>query len=94
MVEVAASDVTLVVHRQGGVAYLSKGFGHSIENIGGKTARILIVVDSGHYQTIDVLQWIAGNPTEILATNASQDAAMIERFSSGDVVLTRWANGG
>ena len=60
--------------RQGDVAYIPQGFGHSIENIGGEKARILIVFNNGHYQTIDLSQWIAGNPTDVLATNFGQDA--------------------
>ncbi len=54
---------------QGDVGYIPQGFGHSIENVGAETARILIVFNSGHYQTIDLSQWIAGNPVDILATN-------------------------
>ena len=46
---------------QGDVGYIPQGFGHSIENIGDGKARILIVFNTGHYQTIDLSQWIAGN---------------------------------
>ena len=56
---------------KGDVGYIPQGFGHSIENVGGEKARILIVFNSGHYQTIDLSQWIAGNPIDILATNFS-----------------------
>ena len=72
---------------QGDVAYIPQGFGHSIENIGSEKARILIVFNSGHYQTIDVSQWIAGNPGEILATNFAQDVSVFERFPRKDVFL-------
>ncbi len=58
---------------QGDVAYIPQGFGHSIENVGNDKARILIVFNNGHYQTIDLSQWIAGNPTDVLATNFCQD---------------------
>src|SRR5262245_51758562 len=50
---------------KGDVGYIPQGFGHSIENIGSEKARVLIVFNSGHYQTIDLSQWIAGNPTDI-----------------------------
>ncbi|HLI62143.1 MAG TPA: cupin domain-containing protein [Terriglobales bacterium] len=73
---------------QGDVAYIPQGFGHSIENTGSDTARILIVFNNGHYQTIDLSQWIAGNPADILATNFSQDAALFEKFPRRDVFLT------
>ena len=52
-------------------------------------ARILIVFNNGHYQTIDVSQWIAGNPIDILATNFSQDPGIFEKFPRRDVFLTK-----
>ena len=74
---------------QGDVGYIPQGFGHSIENVGSETARILIVFNSGHYQTIDLSQWIAGNPADILATNFAQDAALFEKFPRKDVFITK-----
>ena len=74
---------------KGDVGYIPQGFGHSIENISGETARILIVFNSGHYQTIDLSQWIAGNPADILATNFAQDASLFDKFPRRDVFLTK-----
>ena len=74
---------------KGDVAYIPQGFGHSIENLGSEKARILIVFNSGHYQTINLSQWIAGNPSDILATNFSQDASLFEKFPHKDVFLTK-----
>ena len=74
---------------QGDVGYIPQGFGHSIENVGDQKARILIVFNSGHYQTIDLSQWIAGNPTDVLATNFSQEASVFEKFPRKDVFLTK-----
>jgi hypothetical protein len=62
------------------VGYIPQGFGHSIENAGKEKGRILIVLNNGHYQTIDLSQWIAGNPTDVLATNFSQDASCFKKF--------------
>jgi oxalate decarboxylase len=75
--------------RQGDVGYIPQGFGHSIENIGGEKARILIVFNSGHYQTINLSQWLAGNPADILATNFAQDAALFGKFPHRDVFMTK-----
>jgi len=74
---------------QGDVGYIPQGFGHSIENVGAEKARILIVFNSGHYQTIDLSQWIAGNPVDILATNFSVDESVFEKFPRKDVFLTK-----
>ena len=74
---------------KGDVGYIPQGFGHSIENTGADKARILIVFNSGHYQTINLSQWIAGNPLDILATNFSQDASVFEKFPRKDVFITK-----
>ena len=73
---------------RGDVGFFLQGFGHSIENIGGDKGRILIVFNSGHYQTINLSQWITGKPVDILATNFSQDPAVFEKFPRKDVFMT------
>jgi oxalate decarboxylase len=73
----------------GDVGYIPQGFGHSIRNIGQETARILIVFNSGHYQTIDLSQWIAGNPADILATNFGQPESVFGKFPKKDVFLAK-----
>jgi oxalate decarboxylase len=64
----------------GDVGYIPQGFGHSVENIGNKPCRILLGFNTGLYQAIDLSQWIAGNPAEILATNFDQPASLFEKF--------------
>lgn len=71
----------------GDVAYIPQGFGHSIENIGSTPCRILIGFNTGVYQTIDLSQWMAGNPVDVLATNFSQPAALFEKFPKRDVFV-------
>jgi oxalate decarboxylase len=51
--------------QQGDVGYIPQGYGHSIENVDDKTARILIGFNAGIYETIDLSQWIAGNPCSL-----------------------------
>ena len=71
----------------GDVGYIPQGFGHSIENIGSAQCRILIGFNTGRYAAIDLSQWIAGNPVEILATNFSQPASVIEQFPKSRVFI-------
>ncbi len=71
----------------GDVAYLPQGFGHSIENIGTEPAQILIALNTGDYQTIDLSQWIAGNPRDVLATNFAQDPSLFDRFPRRDAFI-------
>ena len=75
--------------QKGDVGYIPQGFGHSIENISREKGRILIVFNSGHYQTIDLSQWIAGNSTDVLATNFGVEASTFEKFPRQDVFMTR-----
>jgi oxalate decarboxylase/phosphoglucose isomerase-like protein (cupin superfamily) len=56
---------------KGNVGYNPHGYGHSIENTGDKPCRVLIGFNAGVYETIDLSQWIAGNPLDVLATNFS-----------------------
>jgi oxalate decarboxylase len=72
---------------QGDVGYIPQGYGHSIENVGERPARILIGFNSGTYETIDLSQWIAGNPVDVLATNFAQPPELFGRFPNHDVFL-------
>jgi oxalate decarboxylase len=73
---------------QGDVGYAPQGYGHSIENVGNTKARVLIGFNSGIYQDIDLSEWIAGNPPDVLATNFSQPASLFDKFPRKDVFLT------
>lgn len=71
----------------GDVGYIPQGYGHSIENIGDKGCRVLIGFNTGVYAAIDLSQWIAGNPTNVLATNFGKPAALFEKFPKSDVFI-------
>jgi oxalate decarboxylase len=72
---------------EGDVGYIPQGFGHSIENVGDGVARVLIGFNTGVYQTIDLSQWIAGNPTDVLATNFGKPPSLFEKFPRDDVFI-------
>jgi oxalate decarboxylase len=72
---------------RGDVGYIPQGYGHSIENVGDKPSRVLIGFNTGIYETIDLSQWIAGNPLDVLATNFSQPAELFEKFPRRDVFI-------
>jgi len=73
---------------KGDVGYIPQGYGHSIENVGSKPCRILIGLNTGVYAAIDLSQWIAGNPTDVLATNFSKPASLFEKFPHKDVFIS------
>jgi oxalate decarboxylase len=72
----------------GDVGYIPQGYGHSLENIGVEPARILIVFNAGQYQTVDLSQWIAGQPADVLAVNFGCPSATFEAFPKRDVFMT------
>ena len=72
---------------QGDVGYTPQGYGHSIENVGDGKSRVLIGFNSGVYEEIDLSEWIAGNPPDVLATNFGQPASLFERFPRDDVFI-------
>jgi oxalate decarboxylase len=73
---------------KGDAGYIPQGYGHSIENIGERPARILIGLNSGTYQAVDLSQWIAGNPPDVLATNFAQRPELFANFPHHDVFLS------
>jgi oxalate decarboxylase len=72
----------------GDVGYIPQGYGHSIENIGGKPSRMLIRFNTGIYQAIDLSAWIAGSPVDVLATNFGELASLFEKFPRKDVFIS------
>jgi len=46
---------------KGDVAFIPQGYGHSIENIGQERCRVLVAFNTGHYQAIDLSQWLSAN---------------------------------
>jgi oxalate decarboxylase len=73
---------------QGDVGYIPQGYGHSIENVGDKPCRVLIGFNSGVYEEIDLTEWIAGNPPDVLAANFGQPAALFQEFPKEDIFIT------
>ncbi len=72
---------------KGDVGYIPQGYGHSIENVGTQPSRVLIGFNTGIYAGIDLSQWIAGNPADVLATNFSRPASLFEKFPHHDVFI-------
>jgi hypothetical protein len=79
---------------KGDVAYIPQGYGHSIENIGAKSGRIPIGLNTGNYQAIDLSQWMAGTPSYVLADHFGKPLDVFERFPkerASSLRPTEWA---
>jgi oxalate decarboxylase len=73
---------------RGDVGYVPQGYGHSLENVGAGKCRVLIGFNSGIYEEIDLSEWIAANPLDVLATNFGRPASVFQRFPRRDVFIT------
>jgi len=73
---------------KGDAGYIPQGYGHWIENIGKKPARILLGFNTGHYQGIDLSVWIASNPAYLLAANFGQPESLVEKFPRERVFIS------
>jgi len=72
---------------KGDVAYIPQGYGHSVENVGSKAARMLIGLNTGQYQSIDLSQWIASTPSYVLADHFGKPKALFETFPKERVFI-------
>ena len=73
---------------QGDVGYIPQGYGHSVENIGDKPARVLIAFNTGRYAAIDLSRWIAGNPSYLLAANFGKPESLFDKFPRERVFIS------
>ena len=65
----------------GDVGYVPQGYGHYIENTGTEELEVLVVLNSGDYQSISLTAWMAANPPALLATNFGVPAIDLRRLS-------------
>src|SRR5947209_19037950 len=72
---------------KGDVGYIPQGYGHSLENVGDGPCRVLIGFNSGVYQDIDLSEWMAANPADVLATNFGKPEALFRSFPRRDVFI-------
>lgn len=55
---------------QGDVGYVPKGYGHALKNLSNdKPLDVLVVFNSGEYQSIDLNKWLALTPSEVVKIN-------------------------
>jgi oxalate decarboxylase len=64
----------------GDVGYVPMGAGHYIKNTGTEVCRILIGFNNGNYEAIELSEWLAGNPEDVLITNFGIDTELAAKF--------------
>ncbi|MFZ0911974.1 MAG: cupin domain-containing protein, partial [Candidatus Korobacteraceae bacterium] len=64
----AQGNAVIEQFEAGDVGYAPMGAGHYIKNTGAEVCRILIGFNNPHYRAMDLSEWLAGNPADVLAT--------------------------
>lgn len=74
----------------GQVAFINRGFGHYIKQIGNEETQILVAFNSPDYQEISISTWLASNPPRLLADNFGLDLSVVERLPhAGRMIVGR-----
>jgi oxalate decarboxylase len=63
------------------------GAGHYIKNTGTDVCRILIGFNNGHYQAIDLSEWLASNPNDLLETNFGIFAGTVNKLPQNKLFI-------
>lgn len=71
----------------GDVGYVPMGAGHYIKNTGDTVCKVLIGFNSGTYESIDISEWLAGNPKDVVITNFGLKEEEIEKFPEKKVFI-------
>ena len=71
----------------GDIAYIPQGFGHYIENTGSEDLKLLLVFNHGEYKSLDLADWLASNPRELVATNFGVPEEVIAKLAQGGVIV-------
>jgi oxalate decarboxylase len=68
----------------GDVGYVPQGYGHYIENTGAEDIEVLLVLNSGVYQSISITAWFANTPPDVLAANFGKPVSTFANFPKGE----------
>jgi oxalate decarboxylase len=71
----------------GDVGYVPQGYGHYLENTGQDFLEVLLVLNSGVYQSISITAWMAANTPELLATNFRVEPQLFADFPRGPEIM-------
>jgi oxalate decarboxylase len=72
----------------GECAYIPRGCGHSIENVGAEDAEMVGVLDSGTYRESSLSDWLAKAPRHLLANNFGIPEKAVANFSKKRMVIS------
>jgi oxalate decarboxylase len=65
------------------------GFGHSVLEVGGDEAEILLVHNHGDFSTIELSEWAAGGPKEVFAATLGASEEALDKVPKKKLFLGR-----
>ena len=71
----------------GDVGYVPKGYGHALRNESDQPVDILVVFNAGHYQSIDLNDWIATNPSSVLGNTFQIPPGLVDKLPRRDQIF-------
>jgi len=71
----------------GDCAYIPRGCGHSVQNIGPDESEMIGVVDSNTYSESTLSDWIAKAPRHVLANNLGLPAEIFTTAKNRSVII-------
>lgn len=72
---------------EGGIWYFPKGWGHSIQNVGTKPTKFVLVLNNGNFteqSTFSVTDWISHTPLELLTKGLQISESTANKFPKSD----------
>ncbi|MBV8512230.1 MAG: oxalate decarboxylase, partial [Xanthobacteraceae bacterium] len=70
----------------GDCAYIPRGCGHSIQNMGPEDAEIVGVLDGGAYRETTLSDWLTRAPRHLLSNNFGIEEAALGKFRKRMVI--------
>ncbi|MFG1463168.1 cupin domain-containing protein [Xanthobacter sp. DSM 24535] len=71
--------------KAGDIGYVPKSQGHYILNTGTEDLQVLAVFKAPEYQEVDLSDWLARTPPELVAQHLNIDPAVVAKFPKGQV---------
>jgi oxalate decarboxylase len=70
--------------QKGDVGYVPMGYGHALRNTSSGPTDVLVVFNNGDYESINLNDWLATNPTSVVANNLQIPISLADQLPKGN----------
>lgn len=75
--------------KTGDVGYIPKGYGHALRNSSNKAMDVLLVFDTGEYESIELNGWIVSNPDSVVGNTFQVPPNLLEKLPRQNKLFSR-----